>query len=406
MDVATWLQSLEQRGIKPGLERIQAVIDPAEITYPVVQVAGTNGKGSVCYLLDGVLQQHGLTVGRYTSPHLHRVNERIAINNVPISDKKLYDLAEPLMQQDVGLSYFEALTTIALRYFKPKVDIAILEAGMGGRFDATSVLDPQIAIITTIALEHEQYLGNTMEAIASEKAGIIKAGSTVVTACTYPSLAVIEARATEMTAPVYAVGREVTWEYRGPGSFIIVHGTETYDITTRLTGVFQGQNIAIAVTAAELLGISRSIIEAGVRNVTIPGRMERRGRFLLDGAHNPAGMQALRTSLHKIPHRQLVIVLAIMQDKNIEDIINELPAGEVIVTRANIPRAASMEVIGEQLAAAGRTYHAADTVPDALNKAYGMSQDGDCIVVTGSLYLVGEARALLCSSTEWSAPQP
>jgi len=374
MDVATWLQSLEQRGIKPGLERIQAVIDPAEMTYPVVQVAGTNGKGS-------------------------------AINNVPISDKKLYDLAEPLMQQDVGLSYFEALTTIALRYFKPKVDIAILEAGMGGRFDATSVLDPQIAIITTIALEHEQYLGNTMEAIASEKAGIIKAGSTVVTACTYPSLAVIEARATEMTAPVYAVGREVTWEYRGPGSFI-VHGTETYDITTRLTGVFQGQNIAIAVTAAELLGISRSIIEAGVRNVTIPGRMERRGRFLLDGAHNPAGMQALRTSLYKIPHRQLVIVLGIMQDKNIEDIINELPAGEVIVTRANIPRAASMEVIGEQLAAAGRTYHAADTVPDALNKAYDMSQDGDCIVVTGSLYLVGEARTLLCSSTEWSAPQP
>lgn len=405
MDVATWLLSLEQRGIKPGLERIQAVIDPAEMTYPVVQVAGTNGKGSVCYLLDEVLQQHGLTVGRYTSPHLHRVNERIAINNVPISDKKLYDLAEPLMQQDIGLSYFEALTTIALRYFKPKVDIAILEVGMGGRFDATSVLDPQIAIITTIALEHEQYLGSTVETIASEKAGIIKAGSTVVTACTDSSLAIIEARATEMTAPVYAVGREVTWEYRGPGSFI-VHGTETYDITTRLTGVFQGQNIAIAVTAAELLGISRSIIETGVRNVTIPGRMERRGPFLLDGAHNPAGMQALRTSLHEIPYKQLVIVLGIMQDKNIEGIVNELPAGEVIVTHTNIPRAAPMEVIGERLAAAGRTYHAADTVPDALNKACDMAGDGDCIVVTGSLYLVGEARSLLCSSTEWSAPQP
>jgi len=398
MDGKTWLQSLEQQGIKPGLERIQAVVDPAEMMYPVVQVAGTNGKGSVCHLLDGILQQHGLTVGRYTSPHLRRVNERITINSAPISDKKLYALAEHLMQQGVDLSYFEALTAIALQYFRTKVDIAILEVGMGGRFDATSVMDPQIAIITTIALEHEQYLGDTVEAIASEKAGIIKNGSTVITACTDAALAVINMQAKEMAAPVYVVGRDITWEHPGPGLFII-KGTDIYDITTRLTGVFQGQNIAIAVTAAELLGVPTSIIEAGIRNVEIPGRMERHGRFLMDGAHNPAGMQALRTSLQEVPNKQLIIVLGIMQDKNIDGIINELPAGEVIVTRSSTScRAAPTEVISERLSAAGRSHRTVDTVPDALRKAHDMTVDGDCVVVTGSLYLVGEARSWLITS--------
>lgn len=391
----TWLESLHHRGIQPGLERMRAAVHPADSDFPVIQVAGTNGKGSVCHLLDAILHEEGYTVGRYTSPHLQRVHERIAVNGQPISDTALAREAAALRGEDIGFTYFEALTVIALRHFRRrKVDLAILEVGMGGRLDATSVVDADLAVITTVALEHERYLGTTIAAIAAEKAGIIKPGSRAVTACTGEALEVVRQRAGECGAPLLVVGQDVTWDQRGPRRFT-VRGQRTHDLTTRLDGRFQGANVALAVAAAELLEVSPDSIARGVSTTTIPGRMERRGRFLLDGAHNPAAMQALRESLSDIPHERLIIVLGMMEDKNIPGMVRELPPGQIIATRASTPRAASPRLLARHLAAAGRSCTVADDVRQALHRAREKVGEGDLVLVTGSLYLVGEVRSLL-----------
>jgi len=394
-DGLAWLESLHHRGIKPGLERMRAAVDPSDLGFPVIQVAGTNGKGSVCHLLDSILREDGYTVGRYTSPHLQEVKERIAVNGRPISPAALDREAAALRREDIGFTYFEALTVIALRHFQGrKVDMAVLEVGMGGRLDATSVADAHLAVITTIALEHERYLGSTIPAIAAEKAGIIKPGSHVVTGCTGEALEMVRQRARTCGAPLLVVGEDVTWRQTGLRRFT-VRGRRTYDLTTRLDGRFQGSNVALAVAAAELLEAEEGAIVRGVAAAAVPGRMERRGRFLLDGAHNPAAMRALREALCEVPYEQLVIVLGIMEDKNIPGILEELPPGEVVATRASTPRAASPRLLARHLAAAGRPCMVAGDVRQALQVAGERAGEEDLVLVTGSLYLVGEARSLL-----------
>ncbi len=387
-----WLHGLKQRGIQLGLERIRRVLHDIETPRHVVRVAGTNGKGSVCTYLGGILQQAGCSVGVYTSPELQRVNERIAVDGAAIDDEELDRHTRWLMERDEGLTFFEALTAIALRYFAERgVDHAILEVGMGGRYDATAAVAADVTVVTTVSLDHTEHLGPDIESIAGEIAGVISGGD-VVTGCTGPTLPVIKQRAGERDAALHVVTGD-TWRETKPRRFTVTTGRR-YDLETRLYGTFQGQNIALAVKAAELLGIDTAAIVDGVAAAWLPGRMEHIDDVMLDAAHNPAAMQALRLSLDAIELEPRCIVFGAMEDKDIPGIIDELPSGEVIATAVSTARAASAPAVAEMLRDAGRRCQVAENPVAALRAARELA-GGDLVLVTGSLRLVGEIRGVL-----------
>ncbi|MFO8133215.1 MAG: Mur ligase family protein [Thermoplasmatota archaeon] len=385
-----WLQGLKQRGIRLGLERIGEVLRDIDLPGHVVRVGGTNGKGSVCALLGGILRQTGATVGVYTSPELERVNERVTVNGDAIGDRDLARHAAWLMKHDVELTFFEALTAIALRYFSQRcVDYAVLEVGMGGRYDATAAVNADVTVVTNVSFDHMEHLGQSIEAIAGEIAGAIR-GGIVVTACTGTALDIVKQRAIQRGARLHVVSRDM-WQQTGPGGFRVT--TERrYDLETRLAGAYQGQNIALAVQTAEVLGVDRRSIIDGVAGAWLPGRLERLGNIMLDGAHNPAAMQALRVSLENMDIRPRYIVFGAMRDKDIPGIIAELPPGDVIATAAPTTRAASGAEIAGMLSEMGRNCHVATGPADALRKARAIAGEGDVILVTGSLCLVGDIR--------------
>ena len=393
MEGIEWLEGLKGRGIKLGLERMREAAEGIEIDYRIVHVGGTNGKGSVCRFVGSILQEAGYRVGIYSSPHLERVNERITVNGKEISDEELSKLANVVMEHDNGMTYFEAMTAIALMHFSGRVDFAVLEVGMGGRYDATNVVNADITAITNVSMEHEKYLGNSIEKIAFEKAGIIKGGK-VVTACRGDALNVIERKAEECNAELHVVGRDIKWKRISPGVFE-VRGREKYKLETSMNGMFQGDNIAIAVCTAELLGIKKESITRGIKNATLPGRMERIGQFLLDGAHNPAGMKAFKKALKDFDYRRLFIIFGAMRDKNIPAMIKLLPEGHVIATTAGGGRAAGADEIAAMLEDAGRECTLTENVRQAVEKAAGMAGRDDMICITGSLYLVGKARSII-----------
>ena len=421
MDGIEWLEGLKGRGIKPGLERVREAAAGIETDYKIIHVGGTNGKGSVCRFVGSILREAGYTVGIYSSPHLERVNERITVNGNEIGDDELSGLAGILMEQDNGMTYFEAMTVMALMHFGGRVDFAVLEVGMGGRYDATNITDADITVITNVSMEHEQYLGDSIEKIAFEKAGIIK-GADVVTACRGRSLDIIEMKAAEQNSPLHVVGRDITWRRISPGRFA-VRSKEEYEIETHMNGMFQGENISIAVRVAELLGMGRESIVSGIKNARLPGRMERIGKFLLDGAHNPAGMKALGESIGDFDCNRLFVIFGAMRDKDIPSIIEHLPGrrgaggaeddggndGEgngngdgndgdkavIIATGIGGGRAAGADEIAAMVRKSGRKCIESKNVGDAIERAVDMAGDGDIICITGSLYIVGEARSII-----------
>jgi len=385
-----WLQGLKQRGIRLGLERIRQVLRDIELPGHVIRVGGTNGKGSVCILLGSILRQSGATVGVYTSPELERVNERIMVNGAAIGDRELERHAAWLMKHDVKLTFFEAVTAIALRYFSQRsVDYAVLEVGMGGRYDATAAVNADVTVVTNVSLDHMEHLGDSVVAIAGEIAGAIEGGD-VVTACTGAALDVVQRQAIRMGARLHVVSRSM-WQQTGPQCFVVTTGRR-YELAPRLAGAYQGENLALAVRTAEMLGVDRRSIIDGVASAWLPGRLEQIGSVLLDGAHNPAAMQALRLSLENMDIRPCCIVFGAMRDKDIPGIIRELPPGPVIAASAPTSRAASEADIAGMLSEMGRDCQVATGPADALRKARTMAGEGDVILVTGSLRLVGDIR--------------
>ena len=396
MEGMEWLDGLKGRGIKPGLGRMREAVEGIETDYRIIHVGGTNGKGSVCRFVGAILRESGYRVGIYSSPHLERVNERITVNEEEIGDRELSRLAGILMERDNGMTYFEAMTAIALMHFSGRVDFAVLEVGMGGRYDATNVVDSDIAVITNVSMEHEKYLGDSIEKIALEKAGIIKGGN-VVTACRGKALKVMEKKAKERNAELSVVGRDVTWRRISPKKFLVKSNRE-YELETSMNGIFQGDNIAIAVRAAELLGTGKESIVNGIRNAMLPGRMERIGKFLMDGAHNPAGIKALGESIRDFDYNRLFIIFGAMGDKDIPSMIRHLPEGKgVTVIAASIggERAAGAHEIASMVEKSGRKCIESGNVKDAIEKAVGMAGENDMICITGSLYLVGMAKSIV-----------
>jgi dihydrofolate synthase/folylpolyglutamate synthase len=416
-----------------------------ENSFPSVLIAGTNGKGSTATTLASILQASGLKTGLYTSPHLVRINERIRLNGETIGDDDfamLHDVVDRTAERLVGEgdlpwhpSFFEMLTAMAFEYFaRNRPDIVVLEVGMGGRLDATNVVDPRLSIITDIALDHQKYLGETIGEIAREKAGIIRRGGVVITLPQLPEAndvignAILDADARAVNAvpyvpPVSPGSASCLSADGGEGTGVRncypldVMGTRIV-VDSPLVGRHQLRNMALAIAAAEELhgqGVAKitpETIAEGIRETHWPGRfqvvpaMGENPEYVLDVAHNPAGAWALRSTLSAAYQdlgdgREITMVFGVMRDKAMQEMTEILfpIAGHVIVTHANNPRSATPDEIRQaavRVAASNDIdIEEAENVESALDRAREVAGSDGLVVVTGSIYIVGEAMRTL-----------
>ena len=376
-------------------------------------IAGTNGKGSTAAFLASILASAGHTVGTMPSPHLSSYTERVQLSGQALSEAEfaaaatnLRALLAPRLAAIGQPTEFELLTAMALGHLAPRADRLVIEVGMGGRLDTTNVLDLGVAVITNVDLDHRQYLGDTVEAIAAEKAGIVKPGNLVITGATGSALAVVEAVARERGAELWRLGREIEVEASGlgwSGSRLSVRGPgfEHLDLRVPLLGAHQAGNAALAVAVAHALGdASAEAVRAGLAGTRWPGRLEVLPgfpRLLLDGAHNPAGMRALGTALATLIGQQqtLVTVFGAMADKDLAGMMAELArfrSAATIFTAA--AGAGDRGARPERLAALYEP--PSRSVPDAIagvDMARALAGSAGVVLVCGSLYLVGEVRA-------------
>ncbi len=412
-----FLYRLQWHGMRMDLGPVSRLLDavgrPHE-SYRVVHVGGTNGKGSTAAMLASILREAGYSVGLYTSPHLVDFTERIRVNGRAIDTNEVVRLAEDLrarMPGDVDPTFFEFTTAMAfLAFAAARVDIAVVEVGMGGRLDATNVVRPVVSIVTNIDLDHQRYLGDTVAAIAGEKAGIIKPGVPVVTAAAHSeALAVLAARAAERTAPLTVVGRDVRIEGTSPAAFSYHGLTERVsDLTCPLRGRHQLTNAAAVLAAVEHarargLSIPVEAVRRGFAAVRWEGRLEvirSRPWIVVDGAHNPAGASALADYLEgeRAAGRigRLVVVFGILADKDLHAIVDRVGslADEVVLTEPAYHRAAPIDALREAAASLAVPVRVAPSVAHALEAVEGGLGPDDWCVVTGSLYTVGEVKAI------------
>jgi dihydrofolate synthase/folylpolyglutamate synthase len=395
---------------------LAALGDPQRRVRSVL-IAGTNGKGSTASTLASILTASGLRVGLYTSPHLARVNERIRIGEAEIADEEFANLffrvSETARQLvlDCRLpqhpSFFEVLTAIALVYFaEAAVDLAVLEVGMGGRLDATNIVDPLVSVITDISLDHTEWLGSTIYAIAREKAGILRAGGTMIRLAQEPeanraldeAAARLDVRCVDASVYLPPAGADAS------GSYDVEALGNVVEVASPLIGAHQQRNVALAIaTAVELASshgfpITPTAIAEGIRQTRWPGRLERIKtggvEWILDVAHNPAGAWALRAGLHGLGGKTLIF--SCLRDKPVAEMAQILfPLFEqVIFAPIHSPRAVAMGELEAAATATGSLALSAASVREALQLARERSQGG-VVVVSGSVYLVGEARSLL-----------
>jgi dihydrofolate synthase/folylpolyglutamate synthase len=400
------LRGGEQAGMRPGLERIEgllAALGHPEERYILAQVGGTNGKGSIAVLLATILKHAGHRVGLYTSPHLCSFRERIRVNGEPIPPDAVADGVDALstLITRVDATVFEAATVLALDHFaRESVDVAVLEVGLGGRLDATTVGRPAATVLSRIDLDHEAYLGRTLPEIAAEKAAIIRSGQALSAAQAPEVTDVIVRRAASAGVPLLLAGRDlaVTVEQQSlAGQRITCTGPGWHlaDIDLPLLGVFQPENALLAIAAARGLGAGESAIRVGVARTRWPGRFDvvRRDPFLvLDGAHNPAGARALALSLREVFGDQpLTLVLGLSEDKDARAFLAELTplATRLILTRASNPRAADPRLLARALPPTPAVVETAESAAAALRMATG-SGHTPIICVAGSLFLIGD----------------
>jgi dihydrofolate synthase/folylpolyglutamate synthase len=422
--------------IEPSLTRIAALVDvlgEPQRAYPVVQVAGTNGKTSITRMIDSLLSSIGLRTGRFTSPHLQSVTERISLDNKPISAQgylEAFQDVEPYLSivdkaSDVPLSKFEVLTAMAFAAFADApVEAAVLEVGLGGRWDSTNIADAQIAAVGPIGLDHTEYLGTDLAGIAAEKAGIIKPGSIAVLAEQKPEVMdVLLRRVGEVDATVARQGSEfgvLQREVGVGGQQLRLQGLggEYDEIFLPLHGAHQAANAALALAAAEAFfgaGKDRRLdieaVQQGFLSVTTPGRLEpvrAAPTVLLDAAHNPQGATALAAAIgEEFAFRKLVGVVAMMGDKDVTGMLSALEPvlSEIVVTTNSSPRAMDAdELAGYALPIFGHDrIEVRPRLDDAIEAAVSLAEDvaepdepvsGAGVLVTGSVVTVGEARAL------------
>jgi dihydrofolate synthase/folylpolyglutamate synthase len=376
-----------------------------------VHVAGSKGKGSTSAMIAAGLRAAGYKTGLYTSPHLVTLRERIQVDGKPILKRELESLVAKMRphveavdhDKTYGeLSTFELLTAAAFMYFQQKhVDFQVLETGLGGRLDATNVVTPGVCVITSISLDHTEVLGDTLDKIAAEKAGIIKRGCTVVSSAqAEEAAAVIREACRRKEARLISVGSDVTWrklDSNLSGQSLEVKGLKgSYRITIPLLGTHQLENAAAAAAALEVLGVDPKSIAAGLANTNWPGRLQvlrRRPLLVVDGAHNRDSANKLKEALEQYFHfDHLILIIGTSADKDVTGIIEELAplAHGVIVTRSRHPRATKPEVLAGEFARLGIKAAVAEDVASAVAEALTRASGKDLICATGSLFLVAE----------------
>jgi len=430
MDIIGRINHLEKFGIKPGLERISALLsylDHPEQAYRIIIVGGTNGKGSTCAMIESILRSAGYRTGLYTSPHLININERIMANGDYIDDNSLYGVSKQvfsIIDSHTELSdttYFEFLTAVALLYFKSRhTDIAVLEVGMGGRFDATNATAPEISIVTNIALDHQQYLGDTIQKIAIEKAGIIRAGKAFVTTDTNPSSReVLEKECISKGGIFYGLNSEffVSGDNANLNFYNNTHNLT--NLTLSLKGRHQLYNAGAAIQAVLLMNeinamdkeVTEDIIRHGLSHTSWQGRFEiirRDPDLILDSAHNPAGIQVLidavkdyypdpAYSVNKSNNKRVTIVFAVSKDKDWQTMVSLLSkiASTFIFTSYKGERSAKPHIMVDYLKSS------CVPLPDievfespamAVKRAIDITPANGVIIVTGSIFLIGEIK--------------
>jgi len=410
---------------KFGLANISilaADLQNPQLSIPCVHIAGTNGKGSTAAMLESILRAAGLRTGLYTSPHLERINERIRMGGQNISDEdfaaswtRVQRSIESLMASGklaAHPTFFECVTAMAFTAFSAHgVELAIYEVGLGGRLDATNIVEPEVAVITSIDFDHENFLGHSIEEIAGEKAGIIKQGARVVCSVERAEArTVIARRCAEMRARLFDVDEEwrVKDEHSSDGFYSAVatatRGGESLTIAPALPGRFQLRNALASATAARLLaergfGVSDDSIFQGIAAVHWPGRLERLGEHpavYLDGTHNPAGARALAQFWEEnFAGRRILLVYGAMRDKAVDEIAGLLfPRADcVILTEPRQPRAVSATLLEEMTGHLAKKTIVIRDPAEALERAISLASPADAVFATGSLYLAGDLRA-------------
>ncbi len=412
--------------MKLGLENIEKLLvalgNPHE-KYFKVQVAGTNGKGSVCAFLNSICVHAGIRTGMFTSPHLVSITERVKIDGAEISDEdfaghatRVRGVSETLVaggHLENAPTFFEQVTAIALLAFaEAQVELAILETGLGGRLDATTAAKSQICAITRIDYDHQQYLGGTIEEIAAEKAAIIHAECTPVVLHQSRAIEqVIYGRCREVgVEPVWATTNIIVKRERMVQPWLIAtfateHGSHGNILLTGMLGEHQVENASVAIAVAEVLqhsgfDLSAEDFWAGLETATHPGRLERIGRFLLDGAHNVGGARALAAYLDEFVDQPVTLIFGAMMDKEIDEIASILfpKAHRLILTKPANSRAIDPDDVLRFTP--DMAVWTEPNVGEAIATATAVAGDNDIILVAGSLYLVGEARAVLMANSQ------
>ncbi|WP_136805148.1 bifunctional folylpolyglutamate synthase/dihydrofolate synthase [Desulfosediminicola flagellatus] len=435
-EAITYLDNLQLHKIKLGLGAMRSFL--ADIGQPeqrlkIVHVAGTNGKGSVSASLLHVLQKAGYTVGLYTSPHLSCVRERFRINDTFISEEDFARLSQHIIDVlgENTITYFEFTTALAFLWFEESgLDLVILETGLGGRLDATNVTEPLVSVITSISMDHEAYLGNTLREVAGEKAGIIKPGIPVVAANGHEDVvAVLKETVKEQNAPLYLLGEDFSYSGESNDDWSWNGGTVSPDtlisgLKCSMRGAYQRENASLVIAVLQLLNnkgftITEDNLRSGLASVIWPGRLEYivlekasrkqiaakdRGesvcvRYLLDGAHNPAGLKNLSMTLaDEYSYKKLIVVWGAMIDKDIAaGLSSMLPLADTLILTTPIgERSAEPEQLAAFLPEELQTEVVlVRDVAEALRQAEQKATEDDIIVVAGSLYLVGAVRKIL-----------
>ncbi len=404
------------------MQELAARVGGPQDCAPVVHIAGTKGKGSVAAMVTSILRASGLRVGTFTSPHLHTFRERTRIDGEPATERQFADALDRVWGHVGAMATespegppttFEVLTAMAFDLFRrEQVDVQVIEVGLGGRLDSTNIVGSAVAAITSISLDHTAVLGDSIQAVAGEKAGIIKAPSPAVVAPLVPeALTVVEARAAQAGAPLVRIGREVTI---GPGThdltsqeFTVTTAQDTYPLRTTLLGDHQRENAAVAVAAVEALAprvprlaAPRSAIIEGIGTVRWDGRFQvleagpERCFLVVDGAHNPHSMACLSNTVSEyIAPKRTFLVFGCSGDKELEGMAAEIApmADGVVVCGSRHPRAVTPSRVAAVFEGLGVQTHAAASVADAMETARGLAGAGDLVLVTGSLFVVAEA---------------
>jgi dihydrofolate synthase/folylpolyglutamate synthase len=449
-ETVKFLYSLERLGIKLGLENISLILNSLNNPhrkFKAVHIAGTNGKGSTAAMTASILQHAGYKTGLYTSPHLQDFRERIMINGVMIPKEDVVELTERIIKSThnsqltthnyVALTFFEFTTAMAFLYFAEEmVDFAVVEVGMGGRLDATNVLNPVLSVITEIDIEHTEHLGEDIRTITIEKGGIIKEkGTVILSSCKAEAIEAIEAICKEKHAKLYRIEKEFgvrssefgvrssKFEFRNPNS-------EIRNLEIPLLGKYQIINASTAVMAACVLAdtgfaTGETAIRDGLRNVRWNGRLEivsEKPLIILDGAHNPAAAKMLAEELKKLKSREsrvesqesrfridldcrlpttdsrLILIIGILKDKDFKGITDFLAPiiDYVIIVKPKSQRSRDPDDLKDEFLKYIKGVEVIEDIPDAVSKAKGIAGRDDIICITGSFFTIGEARGIVC----------